>query len=50
VAKSAVDAGETDLTIGKTPGSVSREEPVDIEHVPVKNDPRIWSSFRKVCV
>jgi hypothetical protein len=48
VVKSAVDVGRTDLTIEKTPGSISREEPVDIEHVPVKNDPRTWSSFRKV--
>ena len=48
----AVDAGETgpttEFTTGETSGSVSREKPVDIEHVPVKNDPRAWSTLRKV--
>ena len=28
--------------------SVPETETLDIEHVPVQNDPRKWSSFRKV--
>lgn len=42
-----MDAGDTDSTTGRTPASASREESVDIEHVPVNNDPRAWSLFRK---
>jgi hypothetical protein len=37
---------EAGLSVGGTSGPVSR---VDIEHIPVKNDPRRWSSHRKVC-
>jgi hypothetical protein len=46
VAMSATEACEADFTIGKS--LESGEELVDIEHVPVKNDPRTWSLFRKV--
>ena len=48
VATSPVDTNEADLTINKPPGPGLTEEPIDIEHVPVTNDPRTWSPFRKV--
>ena len=48
VTTSPVKTDEADLTIEKPPASGSAEEPIDIEHLPVKNDPRTWSPFRKV--
>ena len=37
-----------DSEIFKFKKAVSGPETLDIEHVPVQNDPRKWSSFRKV--
>jgi hypothetical protein len=45
----STNAGETAMAVENIPGSLSEKPNVDIEHVPVKDDPRTWSLFRKVC-
>ena len=42
------NAGEAAMAVENIPGSLSDQPKVDIEHVPVNDDPRTWSSFRKV--
>jgi hypothetical protein len=42
------EAEHSDLNTGETSGSISKEGPIDIEHIPVKDDPRSWSLVRKV--
>jgi hypothetical protein len=41
-------SGTSDSEKASTSISVLATETLDIEHVPVQNDPRKWSSFRKV--
>ena len=41
-------SGCTDSEKASTSIPVTETETLDIEHVPVQNDPRKWSSFRKV--
>ena len=41
-------SGASDSENAPTSMSVPETETLDIEHVPVQNDPRKWSSFRKV--
>ena len=41
-------SGSTDSEKASISIPVTERETLDIEHVPVQNDPRKWSSFRKV--
>ena len=41
-------SGRTDSEKASISIPVTETETLDIEHVPVQNDPRKWSSFRKV--
>ena len=41
-------SGVSDSEKASIPMPVPETETLDIEHVPVQNDPRKWSSFRKV--
>ncbi|KAF8652853.1 hypothetical protein AX16_004128 [Volvariella volvacea WC 439] len=38
---------DKDVEMGNAPPTVDDEDEVDIEHMPVSNDPRKWSPFRK---
>lgn len=41
-------SGTGDSVKASVPTRIPEPETLDIEHVPVQNDPRKWSSFRKV--
>ena len=44
----SINVGETTMAVENTPGFLSEKPKVDIEHVPVNDDPRAWSLFQKV--
>jgi hypothetical protein len=46
--KSSTEASESFTVSGPPPPQQQQQLTYDIEHVPVKNDPRAWSPLRKV--
>ena len=49
ILETSANVGETTMAVENIPGSLSEKPKVDIEHVPVNDDPRTWSLFWKVC-